>query len=69
MIKPNQTFLGYAFGISHFITFDGKEYTFPGRGYFALLQAGELEIQIRLEQPQRTSCKVEYNSTVQYYAQ
>ncbi|XP_046394152.1 protein mesh-like [Ischnura elegans] len=63
--RPTQNCSGYAppaialvFGDPHFITFDGAEYTFNGKGEFVLLRANtnknKLDIQGRFEQPQKT---------------
>lgn len=51
-----------AYGYGHFITFDNVKYTFNGRGFFVLTSfktpTHDLMVQIRMEQPPRTLCKL-----------
>ncbi|WKY00594.1 hypothetical protein Q1695_014987 [Nippostrongylus brasiliensis] len=59
---------GYAYGLSHVVTFDGIKYTFPGKGYFVLMMSDnplhKLMIQVRLEQPDDTLWHSHVNATV-----
>ncbi len=46
------------FGDPHFVTFDGVDYTFNGKGEFIMVQetASEFELQVRTEQVECSSC-------------
>ena len=48
-----------AYGDPHLITFDGKDYTFNGKGEFTLLNSKRFnfKLQARFEQPPNATCK------------
>lgn len=52
------------YGEGHFVTFDGQQYTFNGNGYYTLAslkdQRHTMEVQIRMEQPSKNVCKLNF---------
>lgn len=58
-------FKAAAYGDPHLITFDGKDYTFNGKGEFTLLNSKRFnfKLQARFEQPPNATCKFDKNQS------
>jgi hypothetical protein len=52
--------MAVAYGDPHLITFDGKDYTFNGKGEFTLFRSKRhnFRLQARFEQPPNATCKL-----------